>query len=63
MTKVSMSSVDKPKGHEHIGDELFTCIRCREWRGPISDYPLIPHSSEEEEEAQREVEQRAEFEV
>jgi len=63
VTKVSLSSVENPKGREHIGDEFVTYNRRREQRGPKSDYPPSPHSSKEEEEEQQEAERRVEREA
>jgi hypothetical protein len=55
-----MSSIENPEGLEHVGDEYVTYNRRRERR---ADYLPFPHSSEEEEEAHREVERRAEHEA
>jgi hypothetical protein len=58
-----MSSTKNSGDREHIGDEFVTYSMHRERRVPRSNYPPFPHSSEEEEEAHREVERREEHEV
>jgi hypothetical protein len=57
-----MSSAEDPEGREHVGDEYVTYNRRRE-RRPRPDFPPFPPSSEEEEEAHREAERRAEHEA
>jgi hypothetical protein len=57
-----MSAVEDPEGSEHVGDEYATYNRHQE-RGHRPDFPPFPPSSEEEEEAHREVERRAEHEA
>ena len=57
-----MNTTEEPDGHEHVGDEYVTYNRRKE-RRPRPDFPPFPPSSEEEEEAHREAERRAEHEV
>jgi hypothetical protein len=57
-----MSAEEDPKGREHIGDEYVTYNRHQERRHRL-DFLPFPPSSEEEEEAHREVERREEREV
>jgi hypothetical protein len=55
-----MSTAEDPDGREHVGDEYVTYNRRKERRPKFP--PFLP-SSEEEEEAHREVERRAEHEA
>jgi hypothetical protein len=57
-----MSAAEDPEGREHVGDEYVTYIRHQE-RRHRPDFPPLPPSSEEEEEAHKEVERRVEREV
>jgi hypothetical protein len=57
-----MNLVEEPDGREHEGDEYVTYNR-RRGRRDRPNFPPFPPSSEEEEEALREVERRAEHEV
>jgi hypothetical protein len=57
-----MSLAGDPEGREHVGDEYVTYNRRRE-RRPRPDFPSFPPSSEEDEEAHREAERRAEHEA
>jgi hypothetical protein len=57
-----MSATKDPEGHEHVGDKYVTYNRCKESR-PRPDFPPFPPSSEEDEEAHREAERRAECEA
>jgi hypothetical protein len=57
-----MNTTEEPDGREHVGDEYVTYNRCRE-RRDRPNFPLFPPSSEEEEEAHKEVERRAEREA
>ena len=50
-----MISTGELEGHEHVGDEYVTYNRRRQ-RRPRPDFHSFPPSSEEEEEAHREVE-------
>jgi hypothetical protein len=54
-----MSTAEDPDGREHVGDEYVTYNRCKE-RRPRPNFPPLPPSLEEEEEAHREAERRAE---
>jgi hypothetical protein len=58
-----MSSIENPRGHEHIGDEFVTYRRHVERREPRSYYPPFPHNSKEDEEAHQEAERRANHEA
>jgi hypothetical protein len=57
-----MNTAKEPDGREHVGDEYVTYNRRRE-RRDRPNFPTFPPSSEEEEEAHREVERRAEREA
>jgi hypothetical protein len=57
-----MSATKDPEGREHVGDEYFTYNKHRERRSR-PDFPPFPPSSEEDEEAHKEAERRAEHEV
>jgi hypothetical protein len=57
-----MSAAEDPGGREHIGDKYVTNNKRKEGR-PRSDFPPFPPSSEEKEEANREVERREEHEA
>jgi hypothetical protein len=57
-----MSAAEDPKGREHIGDEYVTYNRHRERRSR-PDFPPFPPSSEEDEDAHREAERRAECDI
>jgi hypothetical protein len=57
-----MSTVEEPDGREHEGDEYVTYSR-RKGRRDRPNFPPFPPSSEEEEEALREVERQAEHEA
>ena len=57
-----MSATEDPEGREHVGDEYVTDNMHRERRHRL-DFPPFPPSSEEEEEAHREAERRAECEA
>jgi acyl-CoA hydrolase len=57
-----MSAAEDPDGREHVGDEYVTYIKNKE-RSHMHDFPPFPPSSEEEEEAYREAERRAEHEA
>jgi hypothetical protein len=54
-----MSVAEDPGGREHVGDGYVTYNRRKEGRSR-SNFPPFPPSPEEEEEAQREAERRAE---
>jgi len=57
-----MTTAEDLGGHEHIRDEYVTYNRHKEGI-PRSDSPPFPPSSQEEEEAQRQVERRVEREA
>jgi hypothetical protein len=57
-----MNTTEEPNGCEHVGDEYVIYNRSRE-RRDRPNFPPFPPSSEEEEEAHREVERRAEREA
>jgi hypothetical protein len=57
-----MSAAEDPEGREHVGDEYVTYSGHKE-RRHRPDFPPFSPSSEEEEEAHREVERRAEREA
>jgi hypothetical protein len=57
-----MSAAEDPEGREHVGDEYVNYNKHQE-RRHRPNFPPFPHTSEEEEEAQREAERRAEHEV
>jgi hypothetical protein len=57
-----MSSAGELEGREHVGDEYVTYNRHRE-RTPRPYFPPFPPISEEDEEAHREAEGRAEHEA
>jgi hypothetical protein len=57
-----MNTTEEPDGREQVGEEYVTYNRRRE-RRDMPNFPPFPPSSEEEEEAHREVERRAEREA
>ena len=57
-----MNSAEEPDGREHEGDEYVTYNQCK-GRRDKPNFPPFPPSSEEEEEALREAERRAELEA
>ena len=57
-----MSATEYPEGCEYVGEKYVTYKRHQE-RRHRPDFPPFPPSSEEEEEAHREVERRAEREA
>jgi hypothetical protein len=57
-----MNTVEELDDREHVGDEYVTYNR-RRGRRDRPNFPPFPPSSEEEEEAHRETERRAECEV